>query len=205
MKIDPESIVPRIFSVHCHDGWHHLLACSRRIFKSGKTDQPGEGKVLTVKGSEWQPLESWDHVLFPVMVELPINGSGIADDVGVLIHFGVSGNDRRWTVSPPSLLRISDHAAKHTICEAWRGVVDSKVSAETLLPWHRFDTGPLVDYKGGTALWMINAWVRWDAWNRNGYSYPQRAEQLEKLGFKVKPKDIKNAAGVRGLPRELKE
>jgi hypothetical protein len=207
MKIEPATIAPRIFSVHYPNGWIHLLGCERRIFKSGPSTEPGTGPVLTSRGGEWQPQgPSWERVLFPCLIELPVDAKGkVCDKTCAKIHYGIGQDGKRWTVAQTSLVGISEHAAAAAIAEAWRGVVESRVELDTFQPFHSFDTRNLTDYKNGTALWMLNAWLRWDEWNRRGYLLPQRAKQLAQLGYSVTPKQLKNAADVRAMPKALKD
>jgi hypothetical protein len=205
MKLPPDSIAPKLYCVEYPDGVHYLLACARRIFKSGASQGPSNGRAITPKGREWKASEVWDHVLFPAMVELPIASGKIDDSRGVSLRYGVSGDDRKWTIFPVSIVGMSEHSAACAIAEAWRGVDESKLDLETMLPFHTFDTDPVAIYKGGTARWMVNAWVRWDSWNARGYNNPQRAKQLQKLGFKIDAKRIENAASIRQMPKALKD
>jgi hypothetical protein len=205
MKIDPRTIKPVVFTVEDAGKWRYLLACADRIFKSGSSTEKGYGSVLAPKGTEWQRLEGWDHVLFPAMVDIPMDGTKISRKTGVTILYGVGGGDRNWTLLPPAVLGMGEVSAQATVAEAWRGVKGSGLNMETMLPEHKFSTGPVVAYKGGVALWMINAWVRWDLWNRLGLNIPQRVEELRGLGFSLTPKDLENAKTVRGMPKALKE
>jgi hypothetical protein len=206
MNIDLHTIDPKVLAAKIGDRPICLLVCWNRIFKCGKTDEAGHGPPLC---ENWEPRESWDKVLFPVMIELPVvnNGRafGISATKGCKVHYGVDGGDLKWTVFPSSHFGIEDHSARVAIAEAWRGVKESKLDAGNMLPYHHFDLSPMVEYKGGAARWMLNAWVRWDEWNRRGYNFPQKAKQLEKLGFKVTWKQLKNASDVRKLPKALKE
>jgi hypothetical protein len=203
MKIDPASIRPRIFSAEFKDGIQHFLACEARIFKFGPTGERGKGKKLTTAAGEWNHTGSFEKVLFPVMIELgPPN---LPSGPPPRIHICVDGGDRNWTVSMPIAAKMTDHSAACAIAEAWRGIKACHASMESMLPHVEFSAKPLVEYKQASPLWMLNAWLRWDDWNKRGLNNPRRAEELQAAGFKVDAKMIENAANLRRMPKALKD
>jgi hypothetical protein len=54
--------------------------------------------------------------------------------------------------------------------------------------------------KSASHVWKLMAWMNWSKWNKEEFSYVERAQRLTKMGFKVTPSAIKSAAQVRGIP-----
>jgi hypothetical protein len=207
MKIPLETISPKVYSFHDADGWHYLLACENRIFKIGRLplDSPSHGKILGTKNQKWKIESAWEKMIFPAVVGIPIEGVKISKTKTVKMQFGVDAGDCRLSILEIGTLNLTEHSARVAIAEAWRGVDHCHVDCESMSPVIGYDMTPFTTYKNGSAWWMVNAWIRWDDWNRRGLKMPQRAKELESLGFSVSAAMLKNAADVRGMPKAIKD
>lgn len=203
--IPAESFSPVLLSVHYPDGWHHVIACNSRIFKAGPTNEKGKGQVLASKG-EWHSLGAFDAVLFPLLIELPLDSNLVLRrDRGAGVYIGVSGDDRNWTVSKPEAAGITTACAQAALSEVWRCIKSAALDMVTMQPRIDFSTAPLFEYKNASPLWRMNAWIRWDWWHRRGLNIPQRAAELRALGFSVTAKALERAADNRGMTRLPKD
>lgn len=203
MKIEPQHFRPGIYSAEFADGWHHLLACGRRIFKVGATKGKAQGAVMTTKASTWEKIGTWEHVTFPCVIEIPLEGVGISDKRRAQVQCA-DGHGRNWTINEPETFGISPHAAACALAEAWLGITELGTTPDTLLPRVAWKTKPFKKCDS-LAVWSLNAWIRWDSWNKRGLNRRQRVEILNRLGFdSVKVKDLENAMKKRGMEMPLK-
>jgi len=200
MKISPETIKPKIYVAEFGDGWRFLLADDGRVFRDGRTTEPGTGRPM----GQWDEQEGWDKVLFPVMIEIPLKNKERVR-AGSPIYLGVDGMNKNWTMLPPSQLGISEHSAKAALADAWFGVKDARLDMGTMLPHLELSLNPLVEHNDGTKLWMINSWMWWDDWNRRGLNNPARVKELAKMGLRTDAKALRNAAYERGMAKMLIE
>jgi hypothetical protein len=190
MKIDPADFLPTLFSAKFDDGRKHLLACRKRIFMAGKTDELGAGPPLIAPGDTLVPMGSWERVLFPVMIDAETG----------LVRYITDGSNRKWTLQKPEAIGISDQAARLALADAWMGIAACYATMEQL-PRIELDTKPMIGpHEDGRLFWCAAAWTMWDRWDKRGLNRPRRIAELKKIGFAhAQAKALENEERKRGV------
>jgi len=201
MKIDPETINPKIWTTHTAGEWVTFLVDQSRFVRT-KDLPPIEIKAPRLPGAvEFHPAATCDELSHPVAIALTTPPA---------IIYGLQGShpgeDRQWIVRDVKELGLTVRTARAALAEAWRGVVavDQSFPAGT---WAAFTCKRRVAAVGGndfkpqdaTMLRNVVAWIHWAAWDKAALSMAQRAATLEAWGHPATKKALARAAEEWGL------
>lgn len=179
---------PCIFSIRGTD--FVMLACSNKFLAQGT-------KRLTDSSVKFETM------YWPVVIQLK-------PQLKILHDFKtVAGKDIEWEMYQVPISKSAKHdwpflnrAAKNALADAYRTVSEPKTSGWNGNKTTSITLSPekLFEYKGGTMLRNVMAWLAWDEWKAKGLTIEQRAEILRNHGFTECTGDkLEKAAGKRGL------
>jgi hypothetical protein len=116
------------------------------------------------------------------------------------VIYGLRDDSAGWHRHGVAEFGMSTAAAQAALGDAWRGVKSETLDVRTM-GYKQAIAAPsrIEGHKGGTIPRNVIAWLRWEDWNRRGFTMEQRAAELATFGRACTAKALRRAAEERGL------